>query len=134
VAEQVASATAARAQLVRRGESTDFYIRLEPPELGTVHVHLLSTQGSVSARLVASSEAARAALESQLPDLRSRLGSSGVNVGGLDVSTGQPGSGQGRGGRGSSQGETAARAAAASAAEAPTAYPAGGSGLVNVIA
>ena len=48
----------------------------------------------VSARLVATNETARAALESQLPDLRNRLSSAGVNVGGLDVSSGQTGSGQ----------------------------------------
>jgi flagellar hook-length control protein FliK len=137
VSEQVASATTARAQLVRRGGNTDFYLRLEPPELGTVHVHLQTSEGSVSARLVASSEAARAALESQLPDLRSRLGSAGVNVGGLDVSNGQAGSGQSSSGQGtdSPRAEVASAVAPArNTANSGPVYVPSASGLVNVIA
>jgi flagellar hook-length control protein FliK len=137
VAEQVATAAAARAQFVSRNSSTEFYVRLEPPELGTVHVHLQASDGNVSARLVVSNEAARAALESQLPDLRSRLGSAGVNVGGLDVSNGQAGSGQSSNGHGTHSPPAEAIDPPPSpqqAAGAGTAYVPAGTDVVNVIA
>ena len=56
-------------------------------------MHLQSSDEGVTARLVATNEAARAALAAQLPDLRSRLSSAGVNLGELNVSNGQAGSG-----------------------------------------
>jgi flagellar hook-length control protein FliK len=136
VAEQVASRIAERAQLLQRGNSTELHVRLEPPELGTVHVHLQASEGTVSARLVASSPEARAALEANLPDLRNRLGSGGVNVGGLDVSNGQAGSSHASSGNGADVPQDAVNPVTptqASTITDPTYVPSG-SNEVNVIA
>jgi flagellar hook-length control protein FliK len=130
VAEQVAAAAASRAQLVQRGGSTQFYVRLDPPDLGTVHVHLQASEGNVSARLVVSSEQARSALEAQLPDLRSRLGSAGVQLGGLDVSHQQAG---GHGAH-SPSGEGVSAATPAAVSDPGPVYGPAGEGAVNVIA
>jgi hypothetical protein len=136
LSEQVATATATRAQLVSAGGSTKFYLRLEPPQLGTVHVHLQASDGAVNARLVVSSDAAKAALESQLPDLRARLGSAGVSVSNLDVSSGQAGTGRPDAGQADpSAAESAAGTAPArQSARAITAISAAEPGRVDVIA
>ncbi len=134
--EQLAAAVTARALLVRRGETTEFYVRLEPPELGTVHVHLQATGRGVTARLVVSSDADRAAVEGQLPALRSRLDAAGVTLGGLDVSQRQAGSGQAGGRQADRSAGPPGRAAAESLPPAPPGGVSSGAGvgIVNVIA
>ncbi len=92
VAEQVALETTRQAQLIRRGETTEFSLRLNPPELGTVHVHLRATEGGLSARFVVADEGARQALEGQMQALRLRLGEAGISLGSFDVFQRQQGS------------------------------------------
>jgi hypothetical protein len=88
---------------------------------------------------VVTNESARAALAAQLPDLRNRLGSAGVNLGGLDVSNGQAGSGSGSG-QASGQGSETPVVRMAAATPARSVATAGGAqsgemtGTVNVIA
>ncbi len=96
VADQVAAEVASRAQFVHEGNATRFYVRLEPPQLGTVHVHLRASEQTVSARLVVSNPEARQALEGQLPALQRRLGEAGVALGRCDVFQDPSGSGRGR--------------------------------------
>jgi flagellar hook-length control protein FliK len=73
VAEQVSQAIELRARFMTQGGTTEFYIKLDPPSLGTVHVHLTATREGLSARLIVGDEATRQALEGQLGGLRQRL-------------------------------------------------------------
>lgn len=59
-------------------EQTSMVLRLDPPELGRVHVHLSMIDDVVSIRLVASSESARQVIERQLNDLQQSLTDHGV--------------------------------------------------------
>jgi flagellar hook-length control protein FliK len=91
VADQVAVETTRQAQLIRRGEATELSLRLNPPELGTVQVHLRATESGLSARFVVADEGARQALEGQMQALRTRLSGAGVSLGSFDVFQGQQG-------------------------------------------
>jgi flagellar hook-length control protein FliK len=64
---------------------TDFYMRLDPPELGTVRVYLTATDHSLSARLVVSEDATRQLIENQLDSLRAALSQAGISLGQFDV-------------------------------------------------
>lgn len=99
VAERPAAATAAPVadQLVgpmvavvsarpAEGE-TELRIRLDPPELGTVKLKIVSTGGDVRAELQVTSDAVRRVVESQLPELRQKLEDAGVRVQRMDVTT-----------------------------------------------
>jgi len=106
VADQVAGSILARAELVQREGSTEFHLRLEPPELGSVHIHLTATDQGISARLVVHESSARQLIQSQLESLRQRLQDGGIALGQFDVTGrggGQAGSQQGQ--RGSSGGQ-----------------------------
>jgi flagellar hook-length control protein FliK len=92
VADQVAGETARQAYLVRRGGTTDFFVRLEPPELGQVQVHLRATEQQLTARLVVADEAARQAIAGQLQDLRLKLQGAGITLGSFDVAHQRDGS------------------------------------------
>ncbi len=84
--DQVAEAIASRAQAVPSGGTVEFHFRLDPPDLGTVHVYLRATENSVSARLVVTDVGTRSLIESNLPQLRLKLGDPGLSVSGSDVS------------------------------------------------
>jgi hypothetical protein len=86
-AEQVFGEIASRVELSQRDGRTDFRMRLDPPGLGTVHVHLTALEHSVSARLVVNDEAARQAIESQLQTLRESLAGVGVSLERFDVAS-----------------------------------------------
>lgn len=85
VANQVGHAILTRAELIAREGKTEFHLQLDPPELGSVRVHLTATDHSVSARLVVHEDSARQLLESQLHSLRQRLEEAGIHVGRFDV-------------------------------------------------
>jgi flagellar hook-length control protein FliK len=93
-AEQVAESIAARAEVARSHGPVDFYMRLDPPDLGTVHVYLRATETSLSAHLVVTNVSTRMTIESQLPQLRLKLGEAGLSLGGFDVSQQRSGSRQ----------------------------------------
>ncbi|TWT52990.1 flagellar hook-length control protein [Rubripirellula amarantea] len=62
-------------------------LKLAPAELGTVRVEMRIDQKRVNARVVAETEAAAAALQEHLPDLRSRLEGYGMQVEKLEIET-----------------------------------------------
>jgi flagellar hook-length control protein FliK len=92
VAEQLAPRLVAWADVTTTEGRTVFHLRLEPPELGSVRVQLSAHAGAISAKLVASTEAAGQILQSQLHELRQSLTKLGVSFTSLDVSYGQDGS------------------------------------------
>ena len=62
-------------------------LRLAPAEMGSVRIEMRIQQRKVSARVVAETEAASAALREHLPDLRARLESFGMQVEQLEIET-----------------------------------------------
>jgi hypothetical protein len=100
VVETVAGSIIAHSQLVQREGSTEFHLRLEPPELGSVHIHLTATDQGISARLFVHEPGARQLLQSQLESLRQRLQQEGLTLGRFDVA------GQGGGASGHGQGQS----------------------------
>jgi hypothetical protein len=87
-ATQIAQAIIEHGHLTRHTDTVDFRIRLDPPDLGTVEVHLRAKGDTVMARLIVAEDAARHVLADQLPALRDRLAEAGVRVSELDVTTG----------------------------------------------
>lgn len=75
-----------RVDSLATGQPIDVRLRLDPPELGTVHVHLRLIDDVVSVRLVGDNESATRLLESQLPDLRQSLAERGLTFGHCEVS------------------------------------------------
>jgi flagellar hook-length control protein FliK len=96
VSEQLAREILARAELTQKDGRTDFRIRLEPPELGTVRIHLVAVDQTVSARVIASDEAARQAIEQQMHVLRQSLAEAGVTLKSFHVAGSGPGWQQGQ--------------------------------------
>lgn len=88
ISEQLAGEIIARAEVSQREGRTDFHVRLDPPELGTVRVHLVAVEQTVSARIVASDETARQVLEQQVHALRQTLTEAGVTLKSFSVSGG----------------------------------------------
>ena len=97
VSDQIAGSIIARAEVTTHEGRTDFHLRLEPPELGTVRVHITSTEQGITARLVVHEEVARQLIESQLESLKQRLTNAGISLGNVNVSQDQSGSKNPRG-------------------------------------
>jgi flagellar hook-length control protein FliK len=93
VTEQVSRAIVAQADVATSSGRVDFRLRLEPPELGTVNVHLTLTNQGLTAHLTVQEGAARQLIQGQLESLRQRLQEMGVGMGQLDVSGGGGGTG-----------------------------------------
>jgi flagellar hook-length control protein FliK len=91
VAEQVGTATIAHGEIVTRGERIELHLQLEPPELGTVTIHLSACAHNISARLVVHEEAARQLIEQNLQSLRQQLADAGIRVGSFSVARGDTG-------------------------------------------
>jgi flagellar hook-length control protein FliK len=66
-------------------------LQLRPDELGTVHLEVALRDGRLSVHAVTDTAAGRDVLAQSLPQLRASLTSSGIELGSLDVSTGEPG-------------------------------------------
>jgi flagellar hook-length control protein FliK len=64
-------------------------LRLDPPELGRIEVRLARDEGALTAQFVASTPAARAAMEQALPQLATQLAAQGLQLG--QTSVGQQG-------------------------------------------
>lgn len=60
-------------------------MQLNPENLGKVYVNISSKEGVIHAQLAASNEAVRAALETQVADLRQNLNQAGVKVDAIEV-------------------------------------------------
>lgn len=68
------------------GRPTEIRLRLDPPELGMVRIHIRATEGGITAHVVVHEEATRQLLESQLHQLQRRLEAAGVALGRFDIS------------------------------------------------
>jgi flagellar hook-length control protein FliK len=90
-AEQVAHAIREHAGPAAREGRTEVSLRLDPPELGAIRIHLSATEHTLSARLVVEQEATRQLLENQVQALRDRLAEAGVTLGSFDISRHQTG-------------------------------------------
>ena len=66
-------------------ETTNLEMQLHPASLGTVRVNLASTGGVVTANFIAENETVKAALESQLVQLRESFAEQGVKVEAIEV-------------------------------------------------
>jgi flagellar hook-length control protein FliK len=73
------------AALQVRGESSEMRIRLVPASLGEVTLSVRMEGGQMQAQIDVSSAAVKAALESNIGQLRDALGSRGIDVQRLDV-------------------------------------------------
>ncbi|MBP3960894.1 flagellar hook-length control protein FliK [Gemmata sp. G18] len=96
---QVADGIITHAHVIARGGKTEFQIRLDPPELGTVRIRLTSDGDGINGQVVVASDSVRRMIESQLPELRQRLEATGVTVQNLSVAT-DSGTGADTGSRG----------------------------------
>lgn len=97
VSQQLTHAFLAQADVVQRDGRTDFHLRLDPPQLGSVQIHLRATEHTVSARIVVAHEGTRQLLESQAQNLRQGLAQAGLSLGSFDVT--RDGGGSYRGGQ-----------------------------------
>ena len=83
---QVAAGQQTHEDQFSAGQPIEIRLRLDPPELGLVRVHLRLTDEAVSVRFIAGDEAATRILQSQLPDLRQSLAERGLASAHCDVS------------------------------------------------
>lgn len=70
-------------------EVTDLEMQLHPESLGNLHIHLSSKEGAVTAQFIAQNESVRAALESQVVELRQNLEEQGIKVEAVEVTVAQ---------------------------------------------
>jgi flagellar hook-length control protein FliK len=91
-ADQVYGEIATRVEVAHRDGRIDFRLRLDPPGLGTVHVHLSATGHSVTAKLLVEDPVAQQVIESQLHVLRDSLAGLGVSLENLSTGRGDGGS------------------------------------------
>jgi hypothetical protein len=78
------------AAFVRAGEqpgANEFQMRLDPPELGSIRIRLVSIGDQMRGTVVVADDAVRRMIESQMPELRHRLEEVGINVQQFDVAT-----------------------------------------------
>lgn len=67
-------------------EMTQLEMQLHPESLGTVNVHIASKEGMITAQFTAQNEAVKAALESQMIQLKETFAEQGVKVEAIEVS------------------------------------------------
>jgi flagellar hook-length control protein FliK len=96
VVDQLTRAVAAHVEVVQREGQTNVHLHLDPPQLGSVQIHLTATGHSVSARIVVAQEGTRQLLQDQAQNLRQSLAQAGVSLGSFDVA--RDGGGGSRGG------------------------------------
>lgn len=85
--EQISAAMQTSGDELSTGGTIELHLRLDPPELGMVRVHLRVTDDTISIRFIAGDEAITRSLESQLPDLRQSLAERGLAFQQCDVMT-----------------------------------------------
>lgn len=90
-ATQISDTWITHADVRAKDGGHEFHLRLDPPELGEVRVRVHSSADGVRAELTVTSDAVRAMIESQIPELRQRLQDGGVTVSQFDVTTNTPG-------------------------------------------
>jgi flagellar hook-length control protein FliK len=85
VVQQLGEALRIHAETILGDGQTEFRLQVEPPELGTLQIHLVGTDTRLSARVVASEEMTQRFLEQHADALRERLESSGLVLDRLDI-------------------------------------------------
>lgn len=70
-------------------EMTSLEMQLHPESLGTLHVQISNREGAVTAQFIAQNESVRAALESQIVELKENLEQQGVKVEAVEVTIAQ---------------------------------------------
>ncbi|MFP4306527.1 MAG: flagellar hook-length control protein FliK [Desulfococcaceae bacterium] len=83
-----------RVRMILREGRSEIRMSLEPPELGSVRVHIAAEHGHVTVRMIAEMPAVRDVLENGLPQLRAGLESGGLDVDGFEVLVSDNGAGQ----------------------------------------
>lgn len=84
------------ARFLLQDNVSEVRVRLEPPELGSVHIRLTSGKESLSGEITVSSHDVKGIVEANLHQLRSSLNDQGLQVGHIDVSVrGDQGNGRG---------------------------------------
>ena len=86
VFEQIAAKIIGNSGLKGSDRETELHVRLSPPELGGVQVHLTASAQGVSARLVVDQEMTKQLLENHAGSLKQRLSESGIQLGSFHVS------------------------------------------------
>lgn len=69
-----------------KSDTSTLDIRLHPENLGTVNVHLTEKQGTLTAEFTTQNEAVKAAVESQLMQLKEQFEEQGIKVSAVEVS------------------------------------------------
>jgi hypothetical protein len=85
LAEQLSTALQIHGDDLSAGKPIELHLRLDPPELGMVRVHLRLADDAVSVRFIAGDAEVTRMLESQLPDLRQSLAERGLAFAQCDV-------------------------------------------------
>lgn len=86
VTRGVVDQIAARMSEEAASGQTQLEIRLSPPELGTVRLHLVAKDEALTAEIQVESREIQAIVEAGLDDLKDQLGRQGVNVHSFEVS------------------------------------------------
>lgn len=70
-------------------ELTSLEMQLHPESLGTLHIQITNREGAMTAQFIAQSESVRAALESQVMELKENLEQQGIKVEAVEVTIAQ---------------------------------------------
>ena len=86
-------------------EMTSLEMQLHPESLGTLHIQISNREGAVTAQFIAQNESVKAALESQIVELRENLEQQGVKVEAVEVTVAQYSLDRNPGGDGEASGQ-----------------------------
>ncbi|MCX7664686.1 MAG: flagellar hook-length control protein FliK [Gemmataceae bacterium] len=84
-AARIANEIVTRAEMISQGTNTEFRLRLDPPELGTIHIRMQLGPEGLRAEMTVSSDAVRQLMESQMPDLQQRLQAANLQLVKFDI-------------------------------------------------
>lgn len=70
-------------------EMTSVEMQLHPASLGNLHIHITNREGAVAAQFIAQNESVKAALESQVMELKANLEQQGIKVEAVEVTIAQ---------------------------------------------
>jgi hypothetical protein len=87
--EQIGRAMDTQVRLAVKDGTAEFHLQLNPPELGSIHVHLSASADGIVARLIVANDGTRQLIEGHLNELRQRLQAAFVGFTG-----GNPGQGR----------------------------------------
>ncbi|MFN4216649.1 MAG: flagellar hook-length control protein FliK, partial [Brevinematales bacterium] len=90
--EQMLQQVVGKAFITLRDGQSEMRLQLTPPDLGRMEMKIILEDGQMMGKIVVSTPEAKALFDQNLGELQRQLQQAGVQVGGLDVSLGQPGS------------------------------------------